>query len=66
METDKLKVPGEWLKCCGKGDKDRVFPVKRIYHHWVNGGTVPRTVIVVDDNGYEWTVIKELRNAEFV
>lgn len=56
-----LKVPGRWLFCCGMGDQDKVFPVVRSteYRH----GTV---VVVRLEDGREWTVIKELRGAEFV
>ncbi len=25
-----LKVPGEWLKACGMGEEDKVFPVLSI------------------------------------
>jgi hypothetical protein len=60
-----LKVPGKWLSQCGKGNEDRVFPVKSVRQFQAADGS-PITIVRVDDDGYDWTVIAELRGTEFV
>lgn len=55
-----LHVPAAWMHACGYGSSDRVFPVINIEKR---GGF---TVVVVDRDGRPWTIIKELRHAEYV
>ena len=65
METKFLKVPGKWLSACGKGNQDRIFEVLSVQNFTARDGS-PLTVVQVDDDGHNWTVIAELRNAQFV
>ena len=58
--TNSLLVPGAWLKACGMGNEDRIFPVIKV--SYLNG----YRIAIVDNNGEKWTVIVELRNAKFV
>lgn len=56
-----LKIPGAWLKACGKGDLDRVFKVVSI-----DARSDWWTFAVVDCDGWNWVVHVPGRRATFM
>lgn len=62
-----LLVPGKWLKSCGMGDTDKVFPVIDVRQGLTPAGaTATFATVKTEASERPWMVYVELRNARFV
>jgi chorismate mutase len=52
-----LRIPAHWMRVCGYGDEDGVFPVESVRE--LNGWTF----VTVIRNGQHWIVNMEMRGA---